>query len=360
MKRATAEATQRYAKRQGEHARGFYRQALGLTLSSIGLGTYLGREDDTQDRAYTDAILAAVRGGVNVLDSAINYRLERSERAIGAALAALAADGIDRSQILVSTKAGYLPSRDPEAHFETQILPAGLARREDLVSGCHCIAPAYLRHQLAKSLANLGLEAVDVYYLHNPEQQVEELGPAIFRERMRAAFAALEEEVAAGRIGVYGTATWNGYRVEAERPEHLDLAELVELAREVAGPDHHFRVVQLPYNVAMAEAYGAATQTIDRRRVPLLEAAQHLGIAAFASASILQGRLARSLPADLRRAVPGFATDAQRALQFARSAPGVTAALVGMARVAHVEENLALLAMPPLSADAVVGLFDQA
>jgi len=62
----------------------------------------------------------------------------------------------------------------------------------------------------------------------------------------------------------------------------------------------------------------------------------------------------------LRRAVPGFATDAQRALQFARSAPGVTAALVGMARVAHVEENLALLAMPPLSADAVVGLFDQA
>jgi len=114
----------------------------------------------------------------------------------------------------------------------------------------------------------------------------------------------------------------------------------------VAGAGHHLKVVQLPYNLAMPEAYASATQIVGGERVTALEAAARLGIAAIASASILQGQLSQRLPQALTDAFPGLDTSAQRALQFVRSTQGVTAALVGMSRRAHAAENLAVARMP--------------
>ena len=67
---------------------------------------------------------------------------------------------------------------------------------------------------------------------------------------------------------------------------------------------------------------------------------------------------AQSRPAlRLAELFPGFSTDAQRALQFARSAPGVTTALVGMSNPSHVVENLALAAQDPAPPEAYQRLF---
>jgi aryl-alcohol dehydrogenase-like predicted oxidoreductase len=354
---ATAEATGAYARRfDGAVAPGSFRLAFGLTVSSLGLGTYLGREDDGSDRSYREAVVAAVEAGVNVLDTAVNYRLERSERVVGQALADLAAGGVRREEVVVATKGGYVPSPDPEAYFEERIVRRGLARPDDLVSGCHCIAPGYLRHQLRTSLENLGLESVDVYYLHNPEQQLDVLEPGAFRARVRDAFAVLEEAVDRGEVGVYGTATWSGYRVPPGSRGALSLEALSEAAREVAGDGHHFRVVQLPFNLAMPEAYVNATQVVMGSEVPALEAASRLGVTVMTSASILQGRLSRGLPVQIEGALPGLSTDALRAIQFARSAPGVTTALVGMGRAAHARENVSILRVPPVSPEAIDAL----
>src|SRR5258705_6694601 len=91
---ATAEGTERYSKRFPHlRAAGHFRRSdrapsVGeLWLSSIGLGTYLGEPDDATDRAYVEAIVTALRSGINLLDTAINYRHQRSERNIGTALA---------------------------------------------------------------------------------------------------------------------------------------------------------------------------------------------------------------------------------------------------------------------------------
>ena len=66
----------------------------------------------------------------------------------------------------------------------------------------------------------------------------------------------------------------------------------------------------------------------------------------------------RNLPDDLRRALDGgLETDAQRALQFVRSTPGVGAALVGMSHLPHVEENLRLVEKPLVPADTFRRLF---
>jgi aryl-alcohol dehydrogenase-like predicted oxidoreductase len=90
--RATVDGTRRFAGRFG--AGDHFRPALGgLHLSSIGIGTYLGDADEATDRAYADAIARAVERGCNVVDSAINYRFQRSERAIGAALQRIVSSG---------------------------------------------------------------------------------------------------------------------------------------------------------------------------------------------------------------------------------------------------------------------------
>jgi aryl-alcohol dehydrogenase-like predicted oxidoreductase len=158
-------------------------------------------------------------------------------------------------------------------------------------------------------------------------------------------------------VGVYGTATWSGYRVPPGSRGALSLEALFATAREVAGDGHHFRVVQLPFNLAMPEAYGQATQLVTGSEVPVLEAAARLGVAVMTSASILQGRLSRGLPAELRVALPGLSSDALRAIQFARSAPGVTTALVGMGRAVHVRENAGILGIEPLSPETIESLF---
>ena len=82
---------------------------------------------------------------------------------------------------------------------------------------------------------------------------------------MRAAFELLESLCDEGWIGVYGTATWDGYRVPPDAREHLSLRTLAALAREVGGESHRFRVVQAPYNVVMPEAALAETQEGARR-----------------------------------------------------------------------------------------------
>jgi aryl-alcohol dehydrogenase-like predicted oxidoreductase len=45
-------------------------------------------------------------------------------------------------------------------------------------------------------------------------------------------------------------------------------------------------------------------------------------------------------------------------LQFARSVPGLTTALVGMSRVEHVQANLALVGVEPASRDQFMMLFE--
>ena len=144
----------------------------------------------------------------------------------------------------------------------------------------------------------------------------------------------------------------------AVRHEVEDGAELVAAAHDVGSDGHHFRVVQLPHNLAMPEALTQQNQPVDGQTLSPLEAAQVLGIYVLCSASILQSRLTRGLPEVLAR-VFRLDTDAQRAIQFVRSSPGVGSALVGMKQVRHVEENLAVAKVPPASLEHFMQLFER-
>lgn len=366
MKKATPEGTRRYAQRMNSTvALGHFRERDGLLMSSIGLGTYLGHWDEHTDRSYQEAIERAVELGCNVIDSAVNYRFQRSERAIGDALKELfGASAASRDEIIVATKAGFFPfedepPKDPRGWVLENVINKGLAQPDEIVAGSHCMTPAYLEDQLSRSLGNLGLDSIDVYYVHNPETQLEALGHEEFVKRIRATFEFLEKAVSDERIGCYGTATWNGYRVEPGSRGYLSLSDIVSIAREVGGEAHNFKVIQLPYNLAMPEALTSANQVVDGESLSLLMAADRLGITVMCSASLLQAKLSQGLPPFVGEALKGLNTDAQRAIQFVRSTPGVTTALVGMSRRAHVDENLAVAAVAPASVEEFFSMFSQ-
>jgi len=362
---ATAVGTRAFAEAFAQELPAAHFRTLdGLSVSSIGLGTYLGDEDDAADRGYGEAIVYAANLGCNLFDTAINYRAQRSERVLGQALAALEREGsFRREQLVLCTKGGYLAfdggvPPDPGQYIVDTYVRPGVMAPEDVVGGAHCMTPRYLENQIARSLRNLGVATIDVYYVHNPETQLTAVSRAEFLTRIRAAFDCLEKQVALGRIGRYGVATWNGFRKPSGARDHLSLEELVRAAEAAAGPGHHFKVIQLPYNLAMPEAHAAATQRVEGEAMTPFEAAKRLGVAAVASASILQGQLAQRLPPQVADALPGLETAAQRALQFVRSTPGVTVALVGMARPPHVEENLGVARTVPSPA-GVDSLFER-
>jgi len=290
----------------------------GLVLSSIGIGTYLGNPDAATDLSYTRAIVRAVQLGVNVIDTAANYRFQRSERSIGEALKILANEhGIAREDLVICTKGGYLPfdgapPRSVAEYVNETFVKPGIASFEDFVGSSHCMTPSYLQSQIDQSLRNMGVEYVNVYYIHNPESQLPYVSEQEFYARLKQAFERLEENRRQGKLVHYGVATWNGFRQPPNSPQHHSLTRMVELAREVGGEQHGFHFIQLPYNVAMPEATSVIGEAV------------LLGVTVVTSASLLQGRI-----------------PPQKAIEFVRSTPGITTALIGMSRVEHVEENLA-------------------
>lgn len=350
--RATVAGTSSFRKRfEPRFVADYYRpMEHGPIVSSIGIGTYLGESTDDDDLSYESAVRHAIARGINLIDTAINYRCQRSERAVGAAIQqAIAAGQATRQQLVVSSKAGYIPlDKTPpptrqgyQAYVQREFIDQDIVRPEEIVGGGHSLAPRFLRYCLAKSRQNLGLRTIDIYYLHNPEQQLGSIDRVELRLRMRAAFTVLEESVDRGEISLYGCATWNGLRVAPDDAGHLALEELVGLAREIAGDSHHFRAVQLPVNLAMPEAIRTPTQRLKGQVVPAITAATELGLSVLGSASLMQGKLAANLPAAVAPLFPECRTDAQRAVEFVRAMPGVTSALFGARQADHIDDCLA-------------------
>lgn len=361
---ATADGTRRYRERfEGKStggisiAEGHFREsAQGLSLTSMGMGTYLGGLDEHASQQMTDAAIRSVASGaINVLDTAINYRYQLSERSLAQAIQTLLNQGFQRDELFICSKNGFI-SPDAERQqrgedfrewFRARYIDSGLIEPADIAGGMHCMAPAYLEDQLNQSLANLGLGTLDLIYLHNAaESQLPEVGREEFMHRLRLAFEFYEKARAEGRIRYYGMATWNCFRVEPEESdEYLSLEDVVGLAHAVGGESHGFRFIQLPFNLAFTEALTLPSQPVGSEMMSLLEAAMAFDIGVFTSVPLLQGQL---LSETQLPKFDGMETPAQECLQFVRSNPGVLAPLVGHKKPEHVAQNLQVASRPPL------------
>lgn len=366
---ATPEGTARYCHRFPKlREAGHFRRPQGVPgagefwLSSIGLGTYLGEPTPEVDAQYREALATALGSGINLLDTAINYRHQRSERAIGAVLKELIENGeLRRDEVLVCTKAGFfafdgdLPA-DMRGYFMREYVQPGILDPQQVAGGGHCMSPRYLADQIDRSRRNLGLETIDVFYVHNPESQLTEIERPAFRERLQSAFAMLEEAVMQGKIRFYGIATWNGLRLREEERDYISLAALLDIAGAAGGEQHHFRFLQLPFNLGMTEAFARPNQMLDGQQMSTIKLAARAGLAVVGSATLHQGQLIRNLPDFVRQGL-GMAGDAANAIQFSRSAPGLTTSLIGMGSKDHVLANLEPAFHPPTPPEQWAKLF---
>ncbi len=352
-----AEASLVWQRRVMEQASGnvplpeFFKTFRGATVSGIGVGTWMGDLSKETDTRYIETLMHAASRGINVFDTAINYRHMQAERCVGNAVRRLVKSGIPREALLISTKGGYIThdaagSLSWDDYVRQEYLEPGLISAEEMSRG-HAVNPRFIRHQIDQSLSNLKLETVDIYYLHNPEEALAGLGAKEFRKLLTKTFAVLEEAVAARKIGCYGLATWDGLRVAKDDPRHLSLATAVAAARDAAGTgEQHLAVIQLPFNIKDHQALTLPTQKVGRALLPALKAAEALGLYVMTSASVMQGaQIPEADESPLRAAAPGYSL-ITAALQVSRSTQGVGTALVGMRRIHSVEEALAVAHMP--------------
>ena len=348
---ATLEGTKKFADRQQVASQQNYKNIHNLTLSNVGVGTYLGNPDTETDKLVEEAIKKSVLGGINVIDTAINYRAQKAERSMRNAISQLINNNdISREEIFVSTKNGYVTNdgdiqEDLMQYVMREYGKTGIVNEGDISPGYHCMTLPYLNDQLERSLKNLGLECIDLMYLHNSVEGQTHLPRDQFLKNLKEVFDFYEKKRKDGKIRFYGMATWECFRTTPENPLFLELAEVMDLAIQAGGNEHGFRFIQLPFNLMLDQAYITKNHGVDGKTVSALEAAQKFNLGVFTSVPLMQGKLLTT------NIIPEFGNSSVsvRLLQFVRSTPGITAPLIGHKSESHVKENMDIMKIPPLS-----------
>lgn len=372
---ATRAGTETYTKTFGaalpaEHYSEFLN--LHLKLSSLGIGTFPGAASDEIDEAYAEIIHRALVSGINVIDTAAHYRYGRSARAVGKGVRRALASDVKREQVFLVSKGGFLRfddgvPEDLDAWFEANIARKGLGKRDDLTD-LHLLSPGHIAQQIEESRQALEVETLDAFLIDQPEVHIPRLGKAELNQRLQRAFAVCEQALKENKIRSYGISTFDGFRVETDHVLFQSLASLqglAEKAAQVAHRDmsakHGFRLVQLPFNQMMLEGFTRFNQATGHGNVAsTIQAAFQLKVYVMASHGLAKGRLAQHCVDAVRAALPQCANDAQRALQFNRSTPGLGTSLVGISTLAHLDELLAVAKVPPLARADYLRLFERA
>ena len=355
---ATPQGTRKFVENSNVTESNF-NEFKSLLLSNVGMGTYLGDPDSKTDELVTSAVKQTIQSGINVIDTAINYRAQKAERSVGKAISELIHDGIiSRDQIFLCSKNGYVTNdADVKLGFweyvKEEYSQKGIVKEGDITSGYHCMTVPFLSKQLDQTLKNLDIECLDLMYLHNAvEGQIKDVSKEKFLANLKSVFEFYEQKRKEGKIKFYGMATWECFRVSPDDPQYLSLEETVKMAKSVGGDDHGFRFIQLPFNMHYDQALLTKNQLAGNEKISILESATRLNIGVFTSVPFMQGRLLAS------GTMPEFndLKPSLRALQFLRSSPGVLAPLAGQKSPQHVSENLEIMKIPPISPDEFLAL----
>jgi len=358
---ATPKGTTKYmdsALKKGA-SRSHFKNVENLKLSSVGMGTYLGNLSAQDDADLEKSLSYSVKeGGINVIDSSINYRSMLSEKCIGRAINSLIEEEvIDRESVFICTKNGYvtndgdLSKVDIDTYLQLMFLNNNIISRSDLSPSYHIMNPNYISRCIDKSLCNMGINTIDLIYIHNSlESWYNIVDRSTYHEMLSRVFQLYEDFRQKGKINFYGMATWNCFTSKENSKGYLSLKEVVNIANDVGGRNNGFKFVQFPFNMYLNEPYTFRNQPTDTSsKATLLEAAQKYGIHVFTSVPLYQGKLLQS---ELNRSpLDNLPAMSLKLLQFVRSTPGITAPLIGQKKTRHTKENTLISKYPPLNED---------
>lgn len=348
---ATSQDTYNFAKKFSNY-KDFYIKHNGLIFSKLGLGTF-NKEPYKEENYvfhYIEGVKQAIRSGINLIDTASNYRYGQSEKEIGEALKELFLENeVKREELIICSKGGFIQldfpfPKNPYFWIEENILKKRLAFKEDIELDQHCMTPDFLEWSCKKSLDNLGIKTLDIYFLHNPEMQLLKLGYSKFLKKIEAIFKRFENMADKGMFSYYGIATWNGFTNEKNSKEHINLEDLVLIARKIRGDKHRFKYIQSPFNMAKTSIYTLPSQIVKGETCTLLQATHRLNIGLISSSSLLQMNLfKKSFSFEVGYLLDSkmiLKNDIQLALQFVRSTPGIVSSLFASKVPIHIKENL--------------------
>lgn len=160
-----------------------------LTRLGVGGAQFGNLFRETTDEQSTAAIDAAWERGIRYFDTAPHYGLGLSERRMGAALRRR-----PRDEYVLSTKVGRLLEHNPDGAGKLDddgfIVPATTRRVWDFTRDG-------VRRSIDESLERLGVDRIDIAYLHDPDDQWEAASTTGIE-----ALRELREEGVVGVIGV--------------------------------------------------------------------------------------------------------------------------------------------------------------
>jgi len=351
---ATPEATYRFAKRFS-HYKDFYMRHNGLVFSKLGFGTFKKEpyKEENYIFDYKEALKTAIRAGINVIDTAINYRYQESEKEVGEAICELIEAGeVTREELIVCSKGGFIPlcfpfPENPYVWIDENIVQKGLADANEIELDQHCMSPAFLDDSLNRSLENLHVKTLDIYFLHNPETQLTKIGYEAFLKKLEGIFELFEAKVKEGKMKAYGIAVWNAFTYEPTNPEYISIEDVYDVACRVGGSNHHFRYLQMPFNLAKTNAYSVANQKMsDGKLYTPLHVAYKLGLGVISSSSLLQMNLfKKAFKPEVGYVLDKemvLKSDVDLALQFVRSTQGIVTSLFSSHEPDHVTCNVSI------------------
>lgn len=310
-----------------------------FSTSKLGLGTHLGNFSEEDSKLYQQAIRYALTNGINLIDTAVNYRGMISERDIGKVLTELIEEGlINREEIVISSKAGIIPGDGeimlkPVDYLKTKFIDAGILKREDVYMYENLrltMNPNYFQYALNLSREHMNIETIDIHYIHEPELSISVLGEDEFYKNLEKVIEFYEEQVEIGKIKEYGMATWDAFQIEEDKDLYLSLEKVMKVVEGI-NKNHNFKHIMLPYNLDRPEANKNKTQVVNGKRCTIIEAANHYGIKVNTSGSIGKAKGLKE-----GKTVRDY-------LEFICKTEGVNNILVGMKRIEHMKGNLLIL-----------------
>ena len=266
-------------------------------MSRIALGTHLGDANDEVSAMYQEAIKYAVQNGIYTIDGAINYRGMRSEKDEGIAIRELINTGvINREDIFVTSKAGLLfgditEKTNPKMYLENILKPQGISDSDftDYEGLRQTLNPAFFEIALNKSLENLGLETIDLHYIHIPEITRLGMDESGFYDKMENLLSWYECKVKENKIRNYGIALEFMAKEPKETKWHFELEEIKKRAEKVCGGESHLKYVIFEYNMLCPYPCTVLSQHVNGEALTLADACHKLGFKTVASMPLAMG-----------------------------------------------------------------------
>ena len=234
------------------------------SITKIGFGSY---RIDNRVEEHFNSLKKAIESGITTIDTSANYSDGRSEILIGNILNDLIDNGsMKREDFFLITKGGYMQGNNYKFALKKKEQGVPFPEVVEYEKGLwHCIHPSFLEDQINRQLYRLDQVEkgwIDVYLLHNPEYFLrysrrnafdrEESRENYYR-RIKAAFEFLEKKVEEGKIKFYGVSS-NTFPVSSVLFDFTSLERLHEIAESISR-SHHFKFVQMPFNLIESGAF---------------------------------------------------------------------------------------------------------